>query len=34
MNPALEDSPEIINAEPYSDGWIFILKAIDISNLG
>lgn len=33
INPALEDSPEIINAEPYSDGWIFIIKASDISEL-
>jgi len=33
INPALEDSPEIINAEPYSDGWIFIMKASDISEL-
>lgn len=33
INPALEDSPEIINAEPYSDGWMFIIKAIDISEL-
>lgn len=32
-NPALEDSPEIINAEPYSDGWIFIIKAIDVSEM-
>ncbi|MBL1143026.1 MAG: glycine cleavage system protein GcvH [Proteobacteria bacterium] len=33
INPALEDSPEIINTEPYSDGWIFILKASDISEM-
>ncbi len=33
INPALEDSPEIINAEPYSDGWIFIMDASDTSEL-
>lgn len=33
INPALEDSPEIINAEPYSDGWIFIMEASDSSEL-
>jgi glycine cleavage system H protein len=29
INPALEDTPEIINTEPYSDGWMFIIKAND-----
>ncbi len=33
VNPALEETPEIVNAEPYSDGWIFIIKASDISEL-
>jgi glycine cleavage system H protein len=33
INPTLEDSPEIINDEPYSDGWIFIIKASDLSEL-
>lgn len=33
VNPALEDSPEIINDEPYSDGWIFIIKASDLSEM-
>lgn len=33
VNPSLEDSPEIINDEPYSDGWIFIIKASDLSEL-
>ncbi len=33
INPALEETPEIINSEPYSDGWIFIIKASDISEL-
>ncbi len=33
INPALEDSPEIINTEPYTDGWIFIIKANDDTEL-
>lgn len=32
-NPALEDTPEIVNDEPYTDGWIFIIKASDVSEL-
>lgn len=33
INPALEESPEIINDEPYTDGWIFIIKTNDASEL-
>ncbi len=33
VNSALEDSPEMINAEPYSDGWIFIIQASDITEM-
>jgi len=33
VNPALEDTPELINSEPYSEGWIFIIKTNDISEL-
>jgi len=33
INPALGDSPEIINTEPYTDGWIFIIKANDNTEL-
>ncbi len=33
VNPALEDTPEIINSEPYSDGWIFVIKATDTAEL-
>ena len=28
-NEALADSPEVINADPYGDGWIFTLKPED-----
>lgn len=26
VNPALEDNPELVNAAPYADGWLIILK--------
>lgn len=33
VNAELEDAPELINAEPYSDGWMFVIKAIDVAEL-
>jgi len=33
INDALEDSPEAINESPYDDGWIFIVKPADASEL-
>jgi glycine cleavage system H protein len=33
INPALEDTPELINTETYSEGWIFIIKTNDDSEL-
>ena len=33
-NTALEDNPEMINGDPYGDGWIFTLKPTDISDIG
>lgn len=33
VNSALEDSPEIINQDPYGDGWIFRLSNIDEAQL-
>lgn len=33
VNPVLEETPEVINAESYSDGWIFIIKANDSTEL-
>ncbi|MFG6653901.1 glycine cleavage system protein GcvH [Scandinavium sp. M-37] len=29
VNDALSDSPELVNSEPYSEGWIFKFKASD-----
>ena len=33
VNSALEDSPELINNAPYSDGWIIEVKADDPAEL-
>lgn len=33
INDALEDSPEAINESAYEDGWIFIVKPTDTSEL-
>ena len=29
VNEELEDSPELVNADPYGDGWLFKIKAED-----
>ena len=29
VNPALEGAPELINSDPYGDGWLVELKAAD-----
>ncbi len=33
VNSALEDSPELINNMPYSDGWMIEIKADDPAEL-
>lgn len=33
VNIELEDNPDLINSEPYSEGWIFLLKASDEAEL-
>ena len=33
VNPALEDEPETVNADPYNDGWIFKLQPGDPAEL-
>jgi len=33
INEELEDTPETVNADPYNDGWMFKLKAADLSEL-
>jgi glycine cleavage system H protein len=29
VNPALLPSPEIINQDPYGDGWMVLIEALD-----
>ncbi len=33
VNTGLEDAPELLNSEPYTDGWILKLKLSDPSEL-
>ncbi len=33
VNSELESSPELVNSEPYGDGWLFKIKASDESEL-
>jgi glycine cleavage system H protein len=33
INAALEDTPEIVNGDPYNDGWFFRLQPQDVSEL-
>ena len=33
VNSALEDSPEVINADPFGDGWMVKIRATDLSAL-
>ncbi len=33
INERLEDEPETVNADPYSDGWFFRLQPTDSSEL-
>jgi glycine cleavage system H protein len=32
-NSALEDSPELVNTDPYGDGWLFRMQVSDSSEL-
>ncbi len=32
-NAALEDSPDLINSDPYGDGWMVRVKLEDVSSL-
>ncbi|TQI82060.1 glycine cleavage system H protein [Serratia fonticola] len=33
VNDALESSPELVNSEPYGEGWLFRIKASDAAEL-
>ncbi|MGI9586319.1 MAG: glycine cleavage system protein GcvH [Acidimicrobiia bacterium] len=32
-NSALDDTPELVNTDPYGDGWFVVIEASDISEL-
>ena len=33
VNPALEDTPELVNSEPFGEGWMIRIKPSDPSQL-
>lgn len=33
INEQLEDSPELVNSDPFGDGWLFQIKADDASEV-
>jgi glycine cleavage system H protein len=33
INEALDTNPELVNTDPYGDGWFALIKATDISQL-
>ncbi|MGB3187151.1 MAG: glycine cleavage system protein GcvH [Ornithinimicrobium sp.] len=33
VNGALDDTPEVINTDPYGEGWMYELKLADVSAL-
>jgi len=33
VNPALEDTPELVNSEPFEGGWMIRIKLSDLSQL-
>jgi len=33
VNDALEDTPELVNQDPYGDGWFFRIEPDDVSEL-
>ena len=33
LNESLEEEPELINSDPYNDGWFFRVKVEDLSEL-
>lgn len=33
VNPALEDTPELVNSDPYGEGWFALIEASDLGEL-
>ena len=34
INPALNDQPELVNTDPFGDGWMIKMKVSNIADLG
>jgi len=32
VNSELDDSPELLNSDPYGEGWIFVIEIVDQSS--
>ena len=33
VNPALEDTPELINSDPYGEGWMYKIRVASVEEL-
>jgi len=33
VNAALDDTPELVNSEPYGDGWFVVIEVSDVTEL-
>jgi len=33
-NAAIEDRPELVNEQPYGDGWLVVIEPSDVSAIG
>ena len=33
LNPLIEDHPELVNEQPYGDGWLVVIDPSDLSQL-
>ncbi len=33
INPALEENPELVNQDPYGEGWLIRIRPTDLSPL-
>ena len=33
VNPALEETPELVNSQPFGDGWMIRIKLSDVAQL-
>ncbi len=34
LNPSLEGEPELVNTDPYGEGWMFEVRVADATALG